>query len=394
MKIMRTIQKIAAALLSTALLAGMAGCAATADSPAAGSGAQSAVTDPAAYTLTPDAVQIQVNGGGTLVALVVDSKGSNDGANNAAAWSGVQKFCQNFGFTGKVLVAADDTEAAAEDTLRTAAESGAAVVVCVGSAFATPLYTLQGNYPSVSYLMVDDEPHTADYAAYTTGSLVHCILFREEQAGYLAGYAAVAEGDTSIGFVGAEPMPEIVRYGAGFIQGAEEAAQQNGAQVTLKYWYSDTYTPDDDVTARMSGWYADGTQAVFACGGTLAQGCATAAEQNGGKVIAADYDQSALGATVLSSAVKCVSRAVQDQLYAFYANGAKWKPEAAGQTEQLGVSAQAVALPTAQWGFLNFTTDEYAALYGRLRSAELKVERYSDTTTMPETHNVTVDYQT
>ncbi|MDD4850174.1 MAG: BMP family ABC transporter substrate-binding protein [Gemmiger sp.] len=378
-------------MLAGALALGLGGCATT-KTPAADA-PQPLLVDDSAYTLLPADVATPVAGAGREIALVVDSNGLADGANNAAIWSGVQKFCENFGFIAKSYVAADDTPQAAEDALRTAAESSADMVVCIGAALETPLYNLQNNYPTTHYLMLDGEPHTEDYSSYTQSSAVHCVLFREEQAGYLAGYAAAAEGYTSIGFVGAEAVPDIVQYGAGFLQGAEAAAERSGAQVSVKYWYADTYQANDEIFTRVSGWYAENTQLVFACGGTLAESCADAAEQNGGRVAAAGYNQAGLSGTVLTSAIKCVSRTVQNQLYTFYAGGGTWSADAAGKTEQVGVSTQAVALPTTPWGFLNFTTEDYTTLYGKLRDATLKAERYSDSATMPETQNLTVEYQ-
>lgn len=47
------------------------------------------------------------------------------------------------------------------------------------------------------------------------------ILYAEEQAGYLAGYAAVNEGYTQLGFMGGIAVPAVIRYGYGFIQGAD-----------------------------------------------------------------------------------------------------------------------------------------------------------------------------
>lgn len=60
------------------------------------------------------------------------------------------------------------------------------LVVCQGEAAGEALYRIQDNYPDVHYLLFDDEPHNADYSAYKTAELVHCVLFQEEQAGYLA----------------------------------------------------------------------------------------------------------------------------------------------------------------------------------------------------------------
>ena len=145
----------------------------------------------------------------------------------------------------------------------------------------------------------------------------------------------------------------------------------------------------------MSSWYAEGTQLVFAAGGAMAQSAVDAAGESGGRVVAADWDQSSLGSTVIGSAVKRFSTVVQQQLYAFYADGAGWDEEQAGQSERLGVSVGALGLATAQWSFLNFSQEAYADVYDRLVSGSLRVERYSDPDpdVMPQMSNVTYDYQ-
>lgn len=58
-----------------------------------------------------------------------------------------------------------------------AAESGAELIVCAGQDMEVPLYELQNNYPTISYLMIDGEPHSEDYASYSTASNAHCVLF-------------------------------------------------------------------------------------------------------------------------------------------------------------------------------------------------------------------------
>jgi basic membrane protein A and related proteins len=55
---------------------------------------------------------------------------------------------------------------------------------------------------------------------------VHSIFYAEEQVGFLAGYAAVKEGFTKLGFMGGMAVPAVVRFGYGFVQGAEYAAAE------------------------------------------------------------------------------------------------------------------------------------------------------------------------
>ncbi len=379
-------KKILSLILSAALAAGLCACDGAAPS---AEGDAVAPADDSTYILEAPEGETPLDGGGAAIAFAADSNGVETGP-NAAAWRGVQTFAETFHFSAVSYVAEESSQEAALGALRAAAESGASLVVCRGAAMAAALYSLQGNYPTVSYLLLDGEPHSEDYVTYTTNSNVHCILFQEEQAGFLAGYAAVMDGYTRLGFLGAEKMPGIVRYCTGFLQGAETAAELQGEQIALKIWYSGTYEANEDVTARMSGWYSDGTQLILASGGSLAQSCVDAARESGGKVIAAEWDQASLGEQVLTSAIACESAAVQRSLYSFYTSGSSWDVELAGQTQTLGFSDEAVALPAAEWRFARFTQEEYQVLYARLREGSLKVERYSDADDLPETANVAV----
>ena len=253
------------------------------------------------------------------------------------------------------------------------------------------LYRVQENYPDVHYLLFDSEPHSDDYSAYNTASLVHCVLFQEEQAGYLAGYAAVTDGYTTLGFIGAREIPDIVRYCTGFLQGAEAAAELQGEYVTLQTWFTDTYENNDAITQRMIDWYNNGTSLIMVSGGNLYEGVSGAVNQTGGKAITTDYDNTELGDRVLGSAIKCYNAAVQRQLYTFFAAGT-WNGQTGGQTEKAGFTNGEVALEAgAPWRFDSFTQDDYRTLYEELRTSVLKVDAYSDLDTLPDTPNVTVD---
>ena len=135
-----------------------------------------------------------------------------------------------------------------------------------------------------------------------SSDLVHCVLFQEEQAGYLAGYAAVTDGYTTLGFIGAREVPGIVRYCTGFLQGAEAAAELQGEYVTLQTWFTDTYENNDAITQRMIDWYNNGTSLIMVSGGNLYEGVSDAVNQTGGKAITTDYDNTELGDRVLGSA--------------------------------------------------------------------------------------------
>lgn len=383
-------KKFLALFLSLTLLLALTACKAA----EAASGAQqeqrtvTAPTDDATFVYQPEDPTVTPAGGETI-ALVTGASGTESGA-DAMLWQGVQTFASAYGYTATTQTAEGDSSADVETALRTAAESGAKLVICRGDAAATALYRIQENYPDVHYLLFDDEPHNDDYSAYKTANLVHCVLFQEEQAGYLAGYAAVIDGYTSLGFVGAREIPGIVRYGTGFLQGAEAAAEQQGETVNLKFWFADTYDENDAVTQRMADWYNGGVSLIFVSGGTLYKSAAQAAEQTGGKVMAGDTNVTELSDSILASAVKCYNAAVQRQLYEFFTAGS-WSTQNAGQTERVGITNAEVALESdTSWRLDSFTLDDYRSLYEDLRTSVKRVDAYADMETLPDTPNVTV----
>ena len=362
-------------------------------SPSASSGtaaevSESILVDDSLYVLTDDSVEQPLAGQGAAVAFVAGTGGTETGP-DAALWRGVQAFADTFGYTAQLYQAEEDSLESREQALRTAAESGAALVVCCGDEMAVALYNIQNNYPSVSYLCFDAEPHTEDYTAYETAANTHCVLFSEEQAGYLAGYAAVMDGKTRLGFVGAEAMPGTVRYCNGFLQGIDAAAQSQGVQAGLEVWYVGTDDAVDVVAQRVSEWYESGIQMVMAAGEGTLQGCVTAAQGTGAGVIGTDWDSTSTDSVVFTSAMKNYSLTVQHELYDYFSAGG-WGTDG-GTSARLGAAENALGLPLLNWRMTDFSQREYEKLYNELHEGSVKVERLSDVSSLPETPNVAVD---
>lgn len=380
------------ALLLTVLLL-LAGCG-TQERPVTEE-APAAPTDDSIFTLRPaeEGEGFRPNGGYMPIALVLDADSESDGR-SLAVQRGMETFGENFQYTLQCFTAEEAELDARVEALNEASRSGASIVVCIGEEMATALHTVQAEYPTVAYLLLGAEPHSADFADYTITQNVHSVLFHEEQAAFLAGYAAVSDGYTSLGFLGGQTMPDIVRTCAGFIQGAEAAAVQKGIQVTVKTWYSGLSEASDDLTARMSGWYTEGVELILAAGGNLEQSCIDATDLAGtGRVIAVGWDHRENSAVVLTSAVNRYSAVVQEKLYEFYTGGEAWDPEAAGRMVRLGAQEDAIALATRDWRFETFTPAAYDALYAQLRSGTQAVEMYADSTALPPTTNTTVEPQ-
>lgn len=325
------------------------------------------------------------------VALVTDVGNIDDQSFNQACWEAVSQFAEEFELEYAYYRPANQSEEALTAAIDSAAAEGVDVMVCPGSLFETILYDLQFKYPQISFLMIDGEPHSAEGDTYATAPNVHCIVYQEEQAGYLAGYAAVAEGYTRLGFVGGMEVPAVVRFGYGFIQGADQAAQKANSQVEINYWYSGTFDPSDEIYRTCSEWYKNGTQAVFACGGKLFRSVIQAAEEGADRhVIGVDVDQSPLSDTIVTSAMKELKSTAYDALCVLMENNWSWPDDYAGATARLGAADEAAGLPTddASWRFEKFTKDDYEALLTGVIDGSVSI---SDSVyQQPETVNATV----
>ena len=58
-----------------------------------------------------------------------------------------------------------------------------------------------------------------------------------------------------------------------------------------------------------NGWYENGTEVIFACGGSMFASIAAAAAANDGFVVGVDVDQSCESDTVITSAMKGLAAA-------------------------------------------------------------------------------------
>jgi basic membrane protein A and related proteins len=141
------------------------------------------------------------------------------------------------------------------------------------------------------------------------------IVFREQEAGYLAGYLAALEerrrpGKDAIGSIGAYPNPPISRFIAGYQAGARKA----DPGITLLNAFSLNYADTATCGAAALSQIARGAGAVFAVSGDCGLGALEAAKRKGVWGVAAETDESHLGPSILTSAVKHADIAVFDAL--------------------------------------------------------------------------------
>ena len=345
-----------------------------------------------ASTTTEATTEAAASGSKTDVAFVTDVGNIDDQSFNQYTWQGVQDFCSANSLSANYYRPTEDSDAARLEQMDNAVNDGAKAIVVAGYLFGSSIAEAQAKYPDIQFLALDVS--TADLGDKAPTANTALITYKEEQAGYLAGYAAVTDGYKELGFLGGMAVPAVIRYGYGFVQGADAAAKELGVtDINIKYWYSGGFAATDEVKNKMDGWYSEGTEVVFACGGPVCQSCDAAAQANGGKMIGVDVDQSGQFDTVITSATKGLAESVNTALTDALNNGWKFTDAYAGKQTVLGAAENCVGLPMSTSKFTKFTQEQYDAMYAAIVDGSLVIDDSFDADVHPAVTNVTVDYQ-
>jgi len=305
------------------------------------------------------------------IALVTDKGTIDDKSFNQGAWEGVVQYATEFKKTHKYYQPTNATNNDYIDAIDLAVKGGAKVVVCPGFLFEVAVYTCQTKYPDVNFILLDGAPHTEDYSVFKTEKNVASIFYAEEEAGFLAGYAAVMDGMTDLGFMGGMAVPPVVRFGYGFIQGADTAAQDLGLgedAIKVRYHYTGDFKASPEIETMSAAWYSEGANVIFGCGGAVGNSVMAAAAKAGKKVIGVDVDQSSESPTVITSAMKQLKKSVYDNLKDLY--DGKFK---GGESQRFDAKVGGIGLPFENSKFDKFSKEDYDTLYARLVAGDFKI---------------------
>ncbi len=337
------------------------------------------------------------------VAMITDYGDITDQSFNQTTYEACKAFCEANNIEFNYYKPAGDSTPERVAMVDAAVDEGYNVIVMPGYAFGGTIVEVQDIYPEVKFVLLD--VGEGDLGGVALADNVFSAVYQEELSGYMAGYAAVKLGYRHLGFLGGMAVPAVVRFGYGFVQGADAAAVEMGLDnVVVEYVYGNQFYGDADITAYMDNWYKNlGVEVVFACGGGIFTSAAEAAVKvEGGKVIGVDTDQSfningayGEGLTV-TSAMKGLAPTVNTMLTEIFINDNF--AQYGGKIQTLGlVSAEPtenyVQLPfeTTQWGE-GFTQDDYKALVAKMFDGTIVVSNSIDA--MPATTIVVNDLGT
>lgn len=331
----------------------------------------------------------------TKVAMITDYGDITDESFNQAAYEGCKEYCDANKVEFKYFKPANNSDALRIESTEKAIDEGYNVIVMPGYAFAPTIDKVAEKYADVKFIALDVakgdllgahygadynyDPEDSKWAGYRLPSNVYCAVYQEELCGYMAGYAAVKEGYTNLAFLGGMSVPAVVRYGYGFVQGCDAAAE--GKTISIKYAYGNQFFGDADIKARTDTWYKnDKVQVVFACGGGIYTSACESAQEANGKVIGVDVDQSFIinkkyGAGMcVTSAMKGLSVTVKNKLTDVITNN-KWTStiETLGLVSGTNPAENYVQLPMDTWSMKNYTVEDYKALVKKMYDGSIKV---------------------
>ena len=329
----------------------------------------SAFADDVAYDDIPD--EMTSENGQYPIAFVTDVGQLKDHSFNEGIYNGVKKYAYEHNIAYKYYQPANGDQATDDDrydAMKAAVDGGAEIVVCAGFMAGSAIEKASAEFENVKWVYVDG----GAFGANTVG-----VAFKEEQCGFFAGYACVKDGYTKLGFAGGGggTTPACCRYGYGFVQGAQAAAAEKGVQVEMLYsWlYGGSFSASPELETMLNGWYENGTEVIFPCGGAMYLSCFSAAAANDAWALGVDKDQAADSDRVLTSPLKGVDAATY-QVLAKYFEG-KWD-EIGGTSLIFGTAEGAIALPTAEssWRFSTFTVEEYEKMVQDVVSGALVID--------------------
>jgi basic membrane protein A len=273
---------LAAAVLATAALAGATG----------------ALTGPA--QAAPRLVTVKIG-------LVTDIGGLNDRSFNYLANKGAQTAKRYYGVDVRVLTSKSNADYI--PNLSSLARQGYDLVIGVGFLMADAMNTVALKFPKTNFAIIDVAASTMKGHPKN----VRGLLFKEQEAGYLVGYAAglwlkthPVQGQMVAASVGGQKIPPVDRYIAGYQYGVKKA----NPRAQLLNGYSQDFVAQDKCKEAALNQIANNAGVVFQVAGQCGLGALDAAKEKGVMGIGVDADQHYLGPHILTSALKKVDVAV------------------------------------------------------------------------------------
>jgi len=260
------------------------------------------------------------------VGMVTDSGTIDDKSFNQGTWEGIKRYEEETeAIETQYLQPEGQSETDYINAITNLADTGYEIIVTPGFKFESAVFQAQDMFADTTFILIDGEPHSADYSEFRQNENVVSVFFNEHEAGFLAGVAAALSTETNkLGFIGGMKIPAVQKFGWGFVAGVKYANDTYGttAEVT-EYQYQGTFDDTAGGQQLAEGMYDKGVDIIFTAAGGVGVGAINEAKgraKNGEKVyiVGVDSDQYNDGiyddenSIILTSAVKKVDVAAYD----------------------------------------------------------------------------------
>lgn len=273
------------------------------------------------------------------IGVVTDEGGAKDKSFNQSNVETVEAWVKANG--GKALQPIETKDKAQIAPNLQTASKVSDIISIAGFYFQETLPKVADEYKDKKYILIDAE---------VTNSNVVSVLFKEQEAGYLAGYAAALQSKSGkVGFIGGAKIPAVVKFGLGFVQGAKAANKD----IKIMYQYSGVFNDTNKGKTLASTMYDAGADIIFVAAGGTGSGVIKEAQERAEKdgainhwVVGVDKDQYEEGklkdgkSVILTSAIKRIDVAVTKILDEIKAN--KFE---GGKTHLFSIKEDGVGLP-------------------------------------------------
>ena len=194
------------------------------------------------------------------VAMVTDVGGVDDKSFNQSAWEGLKEFGAANGLTegpNGYSYLQSQSDADYSTNLNKLARDGFNLVFGVGFLFEADMSTIADQQKETNFAIID---------GVVAKDNVVSVMFKEQEAGFLAGVAAAKQTKTNkIGFIGGMEIPVIERFEAGFIAGVKSV----NPELEVISNYTGAFDKAELGKTAANSMYSQGIDVIFhAAGGT------------------------------------------------------------------------------------------------------------------------------
>jgi len=201
------------------------------------------------------------------VALITGGFGVSDNSFGQMSWQGIKKYANEYGLKkglGGYNYFQGSSASDYETEMEQAAQANYNTIIAAGFEFAPAIQKAAQKYPKKKFVLID---------AQAKGKNVASVMFKSQEASFLAGVAAAKTSKTGkLGWIGGVKSEILDEFQAGFNQGAKWEAKKLHKKVTIDNEYVGSFTDVSKEKSIAKAMYAKGVDVISQASGGASMG--------------------------------------------------------------------------------------------------------------------------